>query len=153
MTGKESFEIMGMDECLDSLGRVRLFLTLKANSGYWKIEIDDQIQKRGLLRPMTAFTDLSNAVWSEEHTHHFSTRMGRYTTDREMVFRIGIPGLYFHLFKVLRETSGPHTDSTEFTVESWRINEIEKMILVRGLHPLSRPRDTARQTENTNKSD
>lgn len=36
----DSYPIPRMDECIDSLRSAKIFSTLDANSGYWKIEID-----------------------------------------------------------------------------------------------------------------
>lgn len=41
VTVMEAYPIPQMDECLGSLSEARIFSTLDANCGYWKIEIDD----------------------------------------------------------------------------------------------------------------
>lgn len=40
---RDSYSIPGMDEFINSLGPVNVFLTLDADSGYWQIEL---LQKR-----------------------------------------------------------------------------------------------------------
>lgn len=40
VTVRESYPILRMDECIDSLVRAKLFSTLHANSGYRQIEMD-----------------------------------------------------------------------------------------------------------------
>lgn len=47
---RDSYPIPRIDECIDSLGESTVFSTLDANSGYWKVEIDDRDKDK------TAFT-------------------------------------------------------------------------------------------------
>lgn len=40
-TLRASYPISRMDEWIDFFGEIQIFSTLDANSGYWKIEIND----------------------------------------------------------------------------------------------------------------
>jgi hypothetical protein len=41
ITRKDAYPMPRLDECIDSLGKAKIFSTLDANSGVWQIPIDD----------------------------------------------------------------------------------------------------------------
>lgn len=42
ITFRDAYPILPMDECIESLGKTSMFSTLRANLGYWKIQIGDR---------------------------------------------------------------------------------------------------------------
>ena len=42
VTKKDSYPIPRMDDCIDTLGKAKVFSSLDANSGYWQIAVDEQ---------------------------------------------------------------------------------------------------------------
>ena len=42
VTKKDSYPIPRMDDCMDTLGKAKIFSSLDANSGYWQIAVDEQ---------------------------------------------------------------------------------------------------------------
>jgi hypothetical protein len=39
ITVRDSYPVLCMDECIDSLGDAKIFTTLYCNSGYWQIPV------------------------------------------------------------------------------------------------------------------
>lgn len=48
-TAKDSYTLSRMDECKDSFGVAQVFLTLNANSGYWKVQLREENRDRTAL--------------------------------------------------------------------------------------------------------
>lgn len=58
VTVREIHPIPRMDEWIDSMEEARIFSTLEATYGYWKVQIDRRDHKRSPLPVTTAYTSL-----------------------------------------------------------------------------------------------
>ena len=46
VTRKDSYPIPRMDDCIDTLGKARIFSSRDANSGYWQIAMDERDREK-----------------------------------------------------------------------------------------------------------
>lgn len=65
-----------MDECIDLFGDAKIFSTLEAKSGYWKVEIAEEDQEKPPLHPIMVFPFYSHALQFEGRSRDFSTSYG-----------------------------------------------------------------------------
>ena len=50
MTIRDTYSISRMDECIDNLGDAKIFSTLDANSGYWRILIEPKDRDKTMFK-------------------------------------------------------------------------------------------------------
>lgn len=77
MKVQDSSPIPGMDEGIDELGHVTIFLTMDANSKYWKEEIFEENRVKPPLRVLIHSFAHLRALRIEECPCEISTRNGR----------------------------------------------------------------------------